>query len=144
RKGVRRPDILRKAEQAVVRAMEMPKPVTTKSRVGSMSSKRGSQTPAMALSDAGSDEDDDEGPDAQVRREAAENLDEELPDADGHDEAEDDGHDDSRADKEHDTEVGSIHDSADDESDLSDVPEGYDEEVPPGLLFPNLSRARES
>ncbi|GJN83189.1 histone transcription regulator 3 [Purpureocillium lilacinum] len=144
RKGVRRPDILRKAEQAVVRAMEMPKPVTTKSRVGSMSSKRGSQTPAMALSDAGSDEDDDEGPDAQVRREAAENLDEEMPDADGHDEAEDDGHDDSRADKEHDTEVGSIHDSADDESDLSDVPEGYDEEVPPGLLFPNLSRAHES
>ncbi|KAJ6445391.1 transcriptional corepressor for histone Hir3 [Purpureocillium lavendulum] len=149
RKGVRRPDILRKAEQAVVRAMEVPKPVTAKSRVGSISSKRGSQTPAVALSDAGSDagsDDEDEGPDAQVRREAAENLDEEMQDADGHDEGEDDvdGHDDSRADKEHDTEVGSIHDSADDESDLSDVPEGYDEEVPPGLLFPNLSRAEAS
>ncbi|KAL2267192.1 hypothetical protein VTJ83DRAFT_4469 [Remersonia thermophila] len=36
---------------------------------------------------------------------------------------------------------GSVHDDADDESDLSDVPEGYDDEPPPSLLFPNLRRS---
>lgn len=143
RRAVRRPDVLRKAEQAVIRAMEAPKSAITKSRVGSVSSKRGSHTPAVAVSDAGSDDDDEEGPDAQVRREAGENLDEEMRDADVHEEAGDDEeHDESRVDDRegHDTEVGSIHDSADDESDLTDLPDDYDEEVPPGLLFPNLGR----
>ncbi|KAL2121120.1 hypothetical protein VTJ04DRAFT_5147 [Mycothermus thermophilus] len=54
--------------------------------------------------------------------------------------AEDDG--DKAADEE--SEVSSpprsVHDSAD-ESDLSDVPEGYDDEPPPTLLFPNLRRS---
>ncbi|PNY24296.1 Histone transcription regulator 3 [Tolypocladium capitatum] len=150
RRAVRRPDILRKAEQAVVRAMEAPKSATTKSRVGSVSSKRGSQTPAAVVSDAGSegdagseDDDDEEGADAQVRREAQEDLVEEMKDAHAHEVAGDDEeHDESRVEDRggHDTEAGSIHDSADDESDLTDVPEDYDDEVPPGLLFPNLER----
>ncbi|POR38347.1 Histone transcription regulator 3 [Tolypocladium paradoxum] len=143
RRAVRRPDVLRKAEQAVVRAMEAPKSATTKSRVGSVSSKRGSQTPAAVVSDAGSEDDDEEGPDAQVRREAGEGLDEEMRDAEAHEEAGgDEVNDKSRVeDREgHDTEAGSIHDSADDESDLTDVPDDYDDEVPPGLLFPNLGR----
>ncbi|XP_044719678.1 uncharacterized protein HRG_06267 [Hirsutella rhossiliensis] len=143
RRTVRRPDVLRKAEQAVVRSLEAPsKSLVSKSRVGSVSSKRGSQTPAVAMSEAGSsDLDDDEGPDAQVRREAGEDGDEEMKDADATEEAGDDeDHGDNRAEGKDDTEAGSIHDSADDESDLSDVPEGYDEEVPPGLMFPNLGR----
>ncbi|KAK4134450.1 hypothetical protein BT67DRAFT_379914, partial [Trichocladium antarcticum] len=36
---------------------------------------------------------------------------------------------------------GSVHDSADDESDLSDVPADYEDDVPPSLLFPNLRRS---
>lgn len=145
RRTVRRPDVLRKAEQAVVRSMEAPsKSVVSKSRVGSVSSKRGSQTPAVALSEAGSS--DSEGrPDAQVRTEAGEEADQEMKDADATEEAgDDDDHDYARAEGKDDTEVGSIHDSADDESDLSDVPEGYDEEVPPGLIFPNLARSEHS
>ncbi|KID95013.1 transcriptional corepressor, partial [Metarhizium majus ARSEF 297] len=144
--GVRRPEILRKAEQAVVRAMEAPKSVTTKSRVGSMSStKRGSQTPARHGSMAHSD-DEDEGPDAQVRREAGEDVDEEMGEGEDNEEAvEDEEHGDSRMeDKDEEDHPGSIHDSADDESDLSDVPDGYDDDVPPGLLFPNLRRSESS
>ncbi|CEJ92737.1 hypothetical protein VHEMI08369 [[Torrubiella] hemipterigena] len=112
RLGVRRPDVLRKAEQAVVRATEPPKSATTKSRKGSMSSgKRGSQTPNRAHSDSGSD---DESPDAQVRREAGESFDASMQDAD----------------------ATALLDS--DDSDLSDVPEGYDEEMPEGLVVPNI------
>ncbi|KAJ4174358.1 Histone transcription regulator 3 [Fusarium falciforme] len=166
RAGVRRPDVLRKAEQAVIRAMEAPK--SSKSRVGSVSSgKRGSHTPNPPASEAGSD--DEEGPDAQVRREAEENVDGDvsMKDIGDHEEVADetaveeevaeeeaaeeeiaeedlgeeaDEVDDKGAKEEAESEPGSIHDSADDESDLSDVPEGYDEEIPPGLMFPNLGR----
>ncbi|KAM0344875.1 hypothetical protein ACHAPU_007007 [Fusarium lateritium] len=157
RAGVRRPDILRKAEQAVVRALEAPK--SSKSRVSSVSSgKRGSHTPNQPASEAGSD---DEGADAQIRREAGHEGDVDMKDAgddneedheeeehdeehgEDHDEDHEDGVDEDNA-EEHgaedkaESEPGSIHDSADDESDLSDVPEDYDEEVPPGLVFPNL------
>lgn len=145
RRTVRRPDVLRKAEQAVLRSLEAPsKSVASKSWVGSVSSKRGSQTPAVALSEAGGSSDsDEEGPDAQVKREAGDDADEEMKDADATEEAGDDeDHGDARTEGKEDTEAGSIHDSAD-ESDLSDVPEGYDEEVPPGLLFPNLGRPAE-
>lgn len=161
--GVRRPDILRKAEQAVVRALEAPK--ASKSRVGSVSSsKHGSHTPNPPVSEAGSD---DDGPDAQVRREAGEDVD--MKDAEEREEgAEEEGAEDEGADEEGAEEEGaeeeagdekatekeeaeseraSIHDFADDESDLSDLsdaPEGYDEEMPPGLMFPNLGRSPES
>ncbi|KAK5996739.1 Histone transcription regulator 3-like protein [Cladobotryum mycophilum] len=142
--GVRRPDVLRKAEQAVARSMEIPKSANTRSRVGSLSSgKRGSHTPNAGVSDAESD-DEEEGPDAQVRREAGEDLDTDMRDAHANEEGGDEGVDDSKMeerDEERDeleSEAGSIHDDADDESDLSDVPEGYDDDVPPGLLFPNF------
>ncbi|KPM37030.1 Histone transcription regulator 3 [Neonectria ditissima] len=186
RAGVRRPDVLRKAEQAVVRALEAPK--TSKSRVGSVSSgKQGSHTPNPAVSEAGSD--DDEGPDAQVRREAGEDA--HMKDSGEHEEGGEDGEDgeggedrdggeeeggegeggeeeggeeeggeeeageeeggvedgpDEKASEEEEgeSELRSIHDSADDESDLSDVPEGYDEEIPPGLMFATLGRSADS
>lgn len=144
RTGVRRPDVLRKAEQAVVRSMDMPKP--SKSRVNSMSSgKNGNDTPNPAASDAGSDAgSDDEGPDAQVRREAGEHMDVEMKDVEANEDVEDVVEEDPETDaRAVESEPGSIHDSADDESDLSDlsdVPEGYDEEVPPGLLFHHLEQ----
>lgn len=127
RTGIRRPDVLRKAEQAVMRSME-PKVCTTKSRIGSISSgKRGSQTPVAAMSEDGSDE---EGPDAQVRREAEEGMaDVEMKDTEG--EEHKDHHLGRDGDEEND---------GDDESDLSDAPEASDEEIPPGLMFPNLRR----
>ncbi|KAI5458736.1 hypothetical protein BGZ63DRAFT_391973 [Mariannaea sp. PMI_226] len=145
RAGVRRPDVLRKAEQAVIRALEAPR--TSKSRVGSISSgKQGSQTPnpaaSAAVSEAGSE---DEGADAQMRREAGEDVD--MKDVD--DNQDHDSHDDMADGKatekdENESEPGSIHDSADDESDLSDVPEGYDEEMPPGLLSRGLGQSSQS
>ncbi|WXC47100.1 Histone transcription regulator 3 [Fusarium graminearum] len=160
--GVRRPDVLRKAEQAVIRALEAPKP--NKSRVGSVSSgKRGSRTPNQRASDAGSEED---GPDSQIRREAGHDGDVDMKDAgdeneEDHGEEEHDEENEDEQDEEHDeaaedenaeehgveekadSETGSIEDSADDESDLSDVPEDYDEEVPPGLRFSNLGHQSE-
>ncbi|KOS22385.1 Histone transcription regulator 3 -like protein [Escovopsis weberi] len=145
--GVRRADILRKAEQAVVRSMEMPKLAHHgRSRIGSLSSgKRGSQTPVAGGSDA--DSDDEDGPERQVRREAGEDLDADGEGTHLHEEGGDEGEGDEAVENskmedrtELESEAGSIHDDADDESDLSDVPEGYDDDVPPGLLFPNLIR----
>jgi hypothetical protein len=124
--GIRRPEVLRKAEAAVLRSME-PKVGGTKSRVGSISSKRGSQTPVAAMSE---DEDSDEGPDAQVLREAEAGMNAEMKDTDGEGETRTAASD-----------VDSLGNDGDDESDLSDVPEGYDEEMPPGLMFPGLGRA---
>ncbi|KAI9148097.1 Histone transcription regulator [Paramyrothecium foliicola] len=134
RTGVRRPDVLRKAEQAIVRSQETPRPATAKSRVGSISSaKRGSQTPNLAVSEAGSD---DDGPDAQVRREAGEGTDIEMRDGD----ITEGNVGDSRL-----HERGNTDSDMDNESDLSDVPDDYDEITPPGLLvFPNLRRSEHS
>ncbi|KFA52377.1 hypothetical protein S40293_06023, partial [Stachybotrys chartarum IBT 40293] len=140
RGGVRRPDVIRKAEQAVLRSIEAPRSI--KSRVGSMSSKRGSQTPNLAASDVGSDVGSDEGPDAQVRREAGEKLDVEMGDPDATEEEE---MDDLKEGGKYDESGLRSHDSADEESDLSDVPDDYDEPTPPGLLlFPNLGRPAQS
>jgi hypothetical protein len=127
--GVRRPDVLRKAELAVSRSMEPPKSAVTKSRVGSVSSKRGSQTPAARASDADSD---DEGPDSQIRREAAEERDVDMRDAEEDDEE-------KEGDEEEEGEEGhTILEGSDEESDLSDVPDSDGEEqlesMFPGLL----------
>jgi hypothetical protein len=142
RAGVRRPDVLRKAEQAVTRSIETPKSTHPRSRVGSMSSgKRGSQTPNAGASDVDSD---DEGPDAQVRREAGEDTD--MPDTHLYEEDGHDGHDDSKIEDKEDLEsdeAPSLVDSAD-ESDLSDVPDDYEEDVPPSLMFPHLGRTIQS
>ncbi|RFU73309.1 histone transcription regulator 3 [Trichoderma arundinaceum] len=140
--GVRRPDILRKAEQAVTRSIETPKSVHPRSRVGSMSSgKRGSQTPNAGASDAESDE---EGPDAQVRREAGEDTD--MPDTHVYEEDGHDGHDDSKMEDKEELESDEAHslDDSADESDLSDVPDDYEEDVPPSLMFPHLGRTIQS
>jgi hypothetical protein len=126
RPGIRRPEVVRKAEAAVVRSME-PKVGPAKSRVGSMSSKRGSQTPVAAMS---MDEDSDEGPDAQVLREAQAGMDVDMKDTDG------EGGTRTAA-----SDVDSLGNDGDDESDLSDAPEGLDEDVPPGFMFSNLDRA---
>lgn len=162
--GIRRPNILRKAEQAVqavLRAAEgggsggAPRSGgangangatgASKSRVGSISSARnGGRTP-RGESHGSSDEDSD--------------GDVEMRDADGHAGGHgsrrrhsaaaaagaasarggDGGGDDNGS--EISSPPGSVHDSADDESDLSDVPADYEDDAPPSLLFPNLGRS---
>ncbi|KAI0110296.1 hypothetical protein F4814DRAFT_398695 [Daldinia grandis] len=116
--GIRRADILRKAEQAVVRAQEGPKPTGTKSR-GSVSS---SKTPAA---EEGKQDDvaDDSGSDDDALDEDIDMKDEE-------------------AEGDLSSAPGSVHDSADDESDLSDAPpdDVLDENELRQLMFPNLTR----
>ena len=147
--GIRRPNILRKAEQAVqavLRAAEAPKAVAggggngaagasgakaTRSRVGSVSSAK-----------AGRGEEEEEGSED-------EEGDVEMKDVDGGDDREGgDGVKVKRAavvggegSEAASSPPGSVHDSADDESDLSDVPADYEDDVPPSLLFPNLRRS---
>ncbi|KAL2132903.1 hypothetical protein VTI74DRAFT_3181 [Chaetomium olivicolor] len=148
--GIRRPNILRKAEQAVqavLRAAEMPARSAaagganggavaggTKSRVGSISSGRAGRDRGVGES---GEESEGESGDEDVEMKDA--------DADGGDRAKagrvsvangggDDGSEISSP-------PGSVHDSADDESDLSDVPADYEDDVPPSLLFPNLRRS---
>ncbi|KAI4864195.1 hypothetical protein F4820DRAFT_346149 [Hypoxylon rubiginosum] len=116
---VRRADILRKAEQAVLRAQEGPKPASTKSR-GSVSS---GKTPAAEDGKEG-----EEGEEGDLRS--------------------DDGAADEDVDMKDEEEgelssaPGSVHDSADDESDLSDAPpeDVLDEDEAQQLMFPNLVR----
>ncbi|KAK4213680.1 histone transcription regulator 3 [Rhypophila decipiens] len=142
RPGVRRPDILRKAELAVARAAEPPKSAGAaggpKSRVGSMSSAKNNRTSHHG---DGSDADDDEaGHDGDV----------EMQDADeahrGSSRRGSQLNDDSamQVDDENGSDVSSppksLHESAD-ESDLSDVPDDYEDDIPPSLLFPNLRRS---
>ncbi|KAI0206517.1 hypothetical protein F4808DRAFT_122794 [Astrocystis sublimbata] len=127
--GIRRADVLRKADQAVIRAQEGPKPTNGKSR----SSVSSGKTPAV-------DETHDDNVDG---------------DSEGEGEGDGDGDGDSvRGDVDGDVEMkddegdressvpGSVHDSADDESDLSDVPpeDLLDEDEAQQLMFPNLMR----
>ncbi|KAK3307422.1 uncharacterized protein B0T15DRAFT_177781 [Chaetomium strumarium] len=158
--GIRRPNILRKAEQAVqavLRAAEVPprsaggggggsgvNGVKARSRVGSMSSAR--ERAARGESGEATDDEDDAG--------SARGEDEDVEMKD----AEQDGRHEGRLKAgrttisgvggrgdHHGSEIssppGSVHDSADDESDLSDVPADYEDDVPPSLLFPNLRRS---
>lgn len=121
---VRKPDILRKAEQAVTRALEGPPRAAGKSRLGSLSGGK-NNTPNGDDSGgehAGSDDVEmKDRVDARVRNGGNGKEESSSP-------------------------PGSIHDSADDESDLSDVPPDYDDEAPPppSLLFPNLRRSMET
>jgi hypothetical protein len=132
--GVRRPDILRKAELAVSKSMEPPKSATTKSRVGSVSSKRGSQTPAARASDGDSD---DDGPDGQIRREAAEERDVEMREAEEEDGEEKDEEEEEDEEVEEAEEEHRILEGSPDESDLSDVPDS-DGEQHLDSMFPEL------
>ncbi|KAI1205206.1 uncharacterized protein F4807DRAFT_290338 [Annulohypoxylon truncatum] len=117
--GIRRADILRKAEQAALRVQEGPKPTGTKSR-GSVSS---GKTPAA-----------EEGKDGEANDELrSENG---VVDEDTEMKDEEVEGDMSSA-------PGSVHDSADDESDLSDAPpeDVLDEDEAQQLMFPNLKRS---
>ncbi|EAA27687.3 hypothetical protein GE21DRAFT_5990 [Neurospora crassa] len=150
--GVRRPDVLRKAEQAVLRAAEGPPKalsgITRSSRKGSVSS--GSGKKGQTTRDEGADDDNDET-DEDITRHDDEDI--TMKDADDEDNNRPRsrrsrrGQDDTQmADDEHEEEAmssppGSVHDSADDESDLSDVPADYEDDIPPSLLFPNLRRS---
>ena len=113
RAGVRRPDLLRKAEQAVMRAIDGPvKPTREKSRasVSSSKSRNNSRTPT-----------------GEVVGSRGEDGDVEMKDDDAHE-----GHESSPP--------RSFHDSADDESDLSDVPDDILDDEEAALLFPGLIR----
>ncbi|KAI1377016.1 hypothetical protein F4677DRAFT_64543 [Hypoxylon crocopeplum] len=116
--GIRRADLLRKAEQAVLRAQEGPKPASTKSR-GSVSS---GKTPAAGEGKEGEVNDDsrtdEDGPDEDLEMK------------------------DEEAEGDLSSAPGSVHDSADDESDLSDAPpeDVLDEDEAQQLMFPNLTR----
>jgi len=119
--GIRRADVLRRAEQVVLRAQEGPKPTNSKTR-GSVSS---GKTPAADENDNG-------------ERESNEGS--ERGDGDGDVDMKDE-----EPDRESSSEPGSVHDSADDESDLSDVPpeDLLDEQEAERLMFPGL-RGRSS
>ncbi|KAK4044142.1 hypothetical protein C8A01DRAFT_43065 [Parachaetomium inaequale] len=142
--GVRRPNILRKAEQAVqavLRAAEVPPRSAggaagnggaggasgagkTRSRVGSVSSARAGGVLGHDEDEEGEQNgDEDGGGDGGAAVKAGK----------------------ATVQREGGSEVssppGSVHDSADDESDLSDVPADYEDDVPPSLLFPNLRRS---
>ncbi|KAI1810405.1 hypothetical protein GGS20DRAFT_567675 [Poronia punctata] len=118
--GIRRADVLRKAEQVVLRMQEGTRPTNGKSR-GSVSS---GKTPAADENDNGERESDEE-----TERGEADG------DADGDVDMKDD-----EPDRESSSEPGSVHDSADDESDLSDVPpeDLLDEQEAERLMFPGL------
>ncbi|GAB1319375.1 Histone transcription regulator 3 [Madurella fahalii] len=156
--GIRRPNILRKAEQAVqavLRAAEAPPKSaggggangastsgSTRTRMGSMSSAKnghGRTTPRAHSEDETDEEEggshhgeDDE--DVDMKDADDEGAAGERAAADGAEHHDDEGSEISSP-------PGSVHDSADDESDLSDVPADYEDDVPPSLLFPNLRRS---
>ncbi|KAI1133169.1 hypothetical protein F5Y10DRAFT_229559 [Nemania abortiva] len=116
--GIRRADVLRRAEQAVLRVQEGPKPANGKSR----SSVSSGKTPAAEENNDVDGESDGDS----VRGEAEGDI--EMKD--------------DEPDRESSSVPGSVHDSADDESDLSDVPpeDLLDEDEAQQLMFPNLMR----
>jgi hypothetical protein len=155
--GIRRPNIVRKAEQAVqaiLRATEGPPKSaggsasggangtstggsgSSRTRLGSMSSGKnvhGRRTP-RAEGDS-EDESEEEG----GSRHGDGDDDVEMKDyGDGQGKRERQQHDEA---SDISSPPGSVHDSADDESDLSDVPADYEDDAPPSLLFPNLRRS---
>ena len=147
RAGIRRADIIRKAEQTVLRAQEGPatKPsasaTTAAAKSHSRSSLSSSKTPAA--DEDGVDDDDDGGKNGQdgMGSGGEENEDGEG-DIEMRDEDDGDG-DEAEAEAEADGDrESSVHDSADDESDLSDVPpeDLLDEDEAQQLMFPNLIR----
>lgn len=136
--GVRRADILRKAEQAVLRATEQPPPKSAvsersngrKSRRGSIASgKNGGGAHRGGDDTEGEDEDGDvemkNVHDGQIGGDGSADV-EEAADGDGESET---------------SSPRPEHDDADDESDLSDVPSEFDQDNLETLMFPNLRRS---
>ncbi|CAN8102216.1 unnamed protein product [Discula destructiva] len=134
--GVRRADILRKAEQAVLRATEQPPP---RSAVSERSNGRKSRRDSGASGKNG----------AGARRSGEESENEGDTFMRDEDEADEKGEgggggeagDEDRGDESEAASPRPEHDDADDESDLSDVPDDYDQDIPPTLMFPNLRRS---
>ncbi|KAI3331585.1 hypothetical protein HD806DRAFT_164619 [Xylariaceae sp. AK1471] len=117
--GIRRADVLRKAEQTVLHAyQENSKPVNGKSR----SSVSSGKTPGGEENNDGERESDGESDRDEVEGDV------EMKDGEPN--------------RELSSVPGSVHDSADDESDLSDVPleDLLDEDEAQHLMFPNLMR----
>jgi hypothetical protein len=141
--GVRRADVLRKAEQAASRATEQPPP---KSAISERSNCRrsgrgspGSQQNGLEDNEGEESEGEDGDGDVEMKQEN-ENEDEQ---ADGKQEDGNEAGEEAAAEGEE-SEASSPrpeHDDADDESDLSDVPDDYDHDIPPTLMFPNLRRS---
>ena len=149
KQGVRRPDILRKAEQVVLRGMEPPKSAGLGGRPKSRS--RGVSVASAKTGDGAEDGSDVEMEDVDAGEQHEEEEEQEDGGAEGEveeeaDEVEGEGEDEEEEGHDETAAVvsepaGSIHSSAD-ESDLSDVPDDYDDEEPPGfMLFPNLGRS---
>ncbi|CAJ2512664.1 Uu.00g007830.m01.CDS01 [Anthostomella pinea] len=115
--GIRRADVLRKAEQAVLRAQEGPKPKLRRSVSSHQTPTADEGNDGEAIGDAGSDKGEHDD-DVEMRDEEADH---------------------ESSDRESSV-PGSVHDSADDESDLSDVPaeDLLDEDEAQRLMFPNL------
>lgn len=139
--GVRRADILRKAEQAVLRATEQPPP---KSAVSERSNGRKSRRNSIASGKNGTaarrSGEDSEGEGDTSGMHGDDHEADENGEGGGDEAGDDDQADESE-------EAGSPrpdHDDADDESDLSDVPDDYDQDIPPTLMFPNLPDPRRS
>ncbi|KAJ0114614.1 hypothetical protein J7T55_004858 [Diaporthe amygdali] len=142
--GVRRADVLRKAEQAALRATEQPPPKSAVSeRSNGRRSRRGSPGSGqngLEGNDGEESEGEDGDGDVEMKQEN-ENEDEQA------DEKQEDGNEageEEAAAEGEESEAASPrpeHDDADDESDLSDVPDDYDQDIPPTLMFPNLRRS---
>ncbi|ROW13997.1 hypothetical protein VPNG_04134 [Cytospora leucostoma] len=140
--GVRRADVLRKAEQAVLRATEQPPPKSAVSeRSNGRKSRRGSAGSGKNGNEAnGGEESEGEERDGDVEMRQENEADEKQ---EGGDEAGEE----AAANADDESEASSPrpeHDDADDESDLSDVPEDYDQDIPPTLMFPNLRRSMDN
>ncbi|KAJ8104927.1 hypothetical protein ONZ43_g7628 [Nemania bipapillata] len=118
--GIRRADVLRRAEQAVLRVQEGPKPPNGKSR----SSVSSGKTPAAEENNDGDGDGESDGDSVRGEVEGDVEMKDDEPD------------------QELSSVPGSVHDSADDESDLSDVPpeDLLDEDEAQHLMFPNLMR----
>lgn len=142
--GVRRADILRKAEQAALRATEQPPPKSAVSeKSNGRKSRRGSFVSSKNGAGAGRGEDSEgEDGDGDVQMKDGNENEADEKKQDGGEAGEDDRT--ANEEEEEDSEAASPrpeHDDADDESDLSDVPEDYDQDIPPALMFPNLHRS---
>ncbi|KAF2966361.1 hypothetical protein GQX73_g7208 [Xylaria multiplex] len=122
--GIRRADVLRRAEQAVLRVQEGPRPTNGKSR----SSVSSGKTPAADENNEGEGEGEGVGDSDGESVTGEPEGDVEMKD--------------EEAERELSSVPGSVHDSADDESDLSDVPpeDLLDEDEAQHLMFPNLMR----
>ncbi|KAK1755453.1 histone transcription regulator 3 [Echria macrotheca] len=152
RPGVRRLDVIRKAEQAVLRAAEGPAKSAGAQRSGSKSrasssGKNGHGSQRGGDSEGEADDDGDQQGDDDIEMKDADEGDAEDENIGGGADEANGGEGDGKANGDVGTDMsspGSVHDSADDESDLSDlsdVPLDYEDHVPASLLFPNLRRS---